>query len=69
LDEDKNYKSIKLPNRVGLINIKKRLDILYPSNNSFTFYSIQDEGNSFFEQTIIIPFIGDINGDKTFSKL
>jgi two-component system sensor histidine kinase YesM len=61
LDKDKNYKPIKLPNKVGLINIKKRLDILYPSNSSITFNSIQNGENSFFEQTIIIPLYDDKN--------
>lgn len=55
LDEELNNNSIKLPTKVGLINIKKRLDILYPSNNSFTFNSIQNGDKSFFKQTIIFP--------------
>jgi sensor histidine kinase YesM len=61
LNEDKNYKPIKLPNKVGLLNIKKRLDILYPSNSSITFNSIQNGKNSFFEQTIVIPLYDNKN--------
>jgi two-component system sensor histidine kinase YesM len=54
LDEDDNA-TIKLSNKVSLINIKNRLDILYPSNNSLTFRSDNKEESSFFELTITIP--------------
>jgi two-component system sensor histidine kinase YesM len=55
-DDDKNHHSIKVPNHVGLKNINKRLSLLYPNSYSFTFYRKQHGDDSFFEQTITIPF-------------
>ena len=55
-ENDDNHHSIKTPNHLGLKNINKRLSLLYSNSYSFTFNSKHHNDDSFFEQTITIPF-------------
>jgi len=53
---DENLTHNKGLNHIGLWNVKRRLELLYPQRGTLTIQSSNEKSSSYFEVTIGIPF-------------